>query len=178
LTDPDEKPPVLTQNEPDLIILHLGASHVEQRASLYNGEDCNISSRYIIKRSVDTTVAGIYGISYSVANSAGLTSENMRQAPVFAPSEAITRKPYSFSGQGEVGADFAYACQAAAAGEMTLTISDIRIVRRNQLAHRLEEGNIRTMHLVSFPLLEDILMFAIIITEETNDGGHKLWMIL
>jgi len=62
LPDPDDKPPVLTQNGSNPIILHLGAPYVEQGASMFDGDDGDISSLVNIKGSADTSVARIYEI--------------------------------------------------------------------------------------------------------------------
>jgi hypothetical protein len=121
---PEAKPPVIAQVGSDPIILHLGGTpYVEQGATAYDDIDGDISDQVAISGNVDTSRAGNYSITYAVTNSAGLSASITRQVRILSPTETITRRPYSFSVNGKVGASSAQNITADAAGIMAISVT-------------------------------------------------------
>lgn len=119
-------PPTITQIGSNPIILHLGGSpYVEQGAQATDELDGDLSAFVTTSGSVDTTRAGTYQVTYSVTNSAGLSASVTREVRVLAPQESITRKPYSFSGQGKAKTNHVHDVYADAPGEVELTVSGL-----------------------------------------------------
>lgn len=119
-------PPTITQIGSNPIILHLGGSpYVEQGAQAFDETDGDLSAFVTVSGSVDTTRAGTYQVTYSVTNSAGLSASVTREVRVLAPQESITRKPYSFSGQGKAKTNHIHDIYADAPGEVELTVSGL-----------------------------------------------------
>lgn len=119
-------PPSITQIGSNPIILHLGGSpYVEQGATATDELDGDLSAFVTTSGSVDTTRAGTYEVTYSVTNSAGLSTSVTREVRVLTPQEVVTRTPYSFSGQGKAKASKVHNAYADAPGEVELTISGL-----------------------------------------------------
>lgn len=119
-------PPTITQNGSNPIILHMGGTpYTEQGAQAYDERDGDLSAFVVTEGTVDTTRPGAYQVTYSVTNSAGLSSSVTREVRVLAPQESVSRTPYNFNGQGKAGASQIYSAHADASGEVELSVSGL-----------------------------------------------------
>ena len=126
--EPVIKPPTLTIIGSNPIILYVssrgGTPYFEQGAIAIDEIDGNISNLVQITGIVDTSKAGTYTVTYKVKNSAGLEAAATRNVRILAPTETITRTPYTFSGQAKQGDTVTHkGIVAAEYGTMELNLS-------------------------------------------------------
>jgi hypothetical protein len=117
--------PTITQIGSSPIILHLGGTpYIEQGAVAYCEIDGDISANIVIIGNVDTTRAGTYQVTYSVTNSAGLSSNITRDVRILSPTEQRSpRETFRFNGQGKVVSNFTYNVTAHADGVLSITVA-------------------------------------------------------
>ena len=122
---PVQVPPVISQIGSNPIILHLGGSpYIEQGAVATCNVDDDITHLITTTGNVNTDRAGTYQVTYSVRNSAGLSSSVTREVRVLAPTETrLPRTPHSFTVNGKVNASSTNSITAEAAGNMSLTVT-------------------------------------------------------
>jgi len=122
---PERTPPFISPIGSNPIILHLGgSSYIEQGAVATCNVDDDISYLITTSGNVDTSRAGTYRVTYTVTNSAGLTSNVTRDVRVLSPTERrMPRTPHSFTVNGKVNASTTNTITAEADGIMTLTVS-------------------------------------------------------
>ena len=121
-----KRPPTITQVGSNPIILHVGGTpYTEQGAKANDALDGDLTSFVTTSGSVDTSRAGAYNITYSITNTAGLTSTVTREVRVLEPTVRLTRTPFSYSDQEKAGAKFNYSVMADASGMMNLSVGDL-----------------------------------------------------
>ena len=122
---PIRVPPTISPVGSNPIILHLGGSpYIEQGAIATCNIDDDISHLITRTSNVNTARAGTYQVTYSVTNSAGMTSRVTREVRVLAPTEKrMPRVPHNFTVNGKVNASTTNTITAEADGILTLTVT-------------------------------------------------------
>ena len=78
----DTNAPVITLNGDNTINLHIGNTYTELGAKAVDDKDGDVSTKIIVKGSVNTNVVGTYTITYTVSDTAGNISEVTRTVNV------------------------------------------------------------------------------------------------
>jgi hypothetical protein len=124
---PEVAPPEISPIGSNPIVLHLaqqgGTPYFEQGAVAYCDIDGDISHLVSVSGNVNTSVAGIYIVAYSVTNSKGVTSEVTRTVRVISATELVSRLPDGFNRSGKAGDVFNYPITVKESGSMRLTVS-------------------------------------------------------
>ena len=123
------KGPTLTLNGSGTIILHLtsGTPYREQGAKAVDTDGEDISDKVRINGQPVRDVPGTYTIIYSAVGKNGAIGTTTREVRILAPySQAVQRRPYSFSAQGRQGAMILHTnIMATAGGVMDLRLGSI-----------------------------------------------------
>ncbi len=83
----DITPPIVTLNGFDSVIVVKGAKYEERGAKATDNRDGNITENIKVSGSVDTSVVGVYKLSYTVSDSAGNTGVKRREVKVVEPEK-------------------------------------------------------------------------------------------
>ena len=85
---PETVPPVITLIGPSSIDLNAGEAYIEQGATASDNIDGDLTGSIVTSGSVDTAIAGVYTIDYSVSDAAGNSASVSRTVNVIADTTA------------------------------------------------------------------------------------------
>jgi len=99
---------------------------VEQGVTATDSVDGNIAGKVVISSNVDTTRAGNYTVTYSVTNTANLSSSVTRRVEIVAPTtRTIPTKMFSFSPKGKQDESLSFGFNVDVAGTVAVSISGL-----------------------------------------------------
>jgi uncharacterized protein YjdB len=120
VTVPDLTPPVITLKGSASITVNLGNAFVEPGYTAIDDVDGDITDRVVISGSINTGVAGVYILTYTVYDDAGNVARATRTVNVVVPSAN-----FSFNNQGKAGSSFNNNFTAAFGGKAVFTVSGL-----------------------------------------------------
>ena len=82
IVNADDIAPVITLIGASSITLDLGETYTEQGATASDNVDGNLTGSIVITGSVNTNIAGTYGLTYSVSDAAGNSASTTRTITV------------------------------------------------------------------------------------------------
>ncbi len=86
----DTEKPVITLLGEETVNLEFGATYIDAGATATDNVDGDITDRIIVNNPVDTSVAGIYTVTYNVSDSAGNQADEVRRTVIVAESTIPT----------------------------------------------------------------------------------------
>jgi hypothetical protein len=120
VTVPDTIAPVITLIGGAAITVDLGKPFVDPGYRATDNMDGDITDKVVVNGEVNTDVAGVYILTYTVSDLAGNIGKAIRTVTV-----AVPRISFNFSNSGKVGANFNNSFNTPFGGNATFTVSGV-----------------------------------------------------